>query len=316
MLEKVNFKKLYKTYGATINIALIIVAVKLVAFYKEVLIADVFGTGDDLEAFLFALLIATFLANLVCFSFISAFIPKFVELDTKFKDKKEAKKLAGDVLVSAMIISFVVAIILYSFGSDIIEFLTSSFSGEKQFKSYQLLVYLLPIIVLDSIATIYSSILEAKGKFSISVVAQVFKPLCIVALLLISNNPPVESLAIGWLIGSFLTVIYLGALLYGIDYLVFPKWSGINNDNREVFKQYGFVAIGALVISGMPIIDQTMATWVGAGVLARLSFGNKIIAMVLGIAGPAITKVIFPYISEYAVAGKKKRSRKSLSSLA
>ena len=66
--------------GAAVTIASFSVVVKLVALGSTLLIASLFGTGDDIEAYFIAFLLPSFIFQVVSGSFSSAMIPTYVQV--------------------------------------------------------------------------------------------------------------------------------------------------------------------------------------------------------------------------------------------
>ena len=66
--------------SATVTIASFSVVVKSVALGSTLLIASLFGTGDDIEAYFIAFLIPSFIFHVISGSFSSAMIPTYVQV--------------------------------------------------------------------------------------------------------------------------------------------------------------------------------------------------------------------------------------------
>ncbi|MBZ0306951.1 MAG: virulence factor MviN, partial [Anaerolineae bacterium] len=65
----------YSILKAIVTVGSLTVAVKLVATFKEILVANWFGTGDEIDAFLIAYLLAFFAVTIVAESFNVALLP-------------------------------------------------------------------------------------------------------------------------------------------------------------------------------------------------------------------------------------------------
>jgi len=72
---------------------------------------------------------------------------------------------------------------------------------------------------------------------------------------------------------------------------------------RQVAKQYAPMAAGALLMSSTELVDQSMAAMLGPGSVSALNYGNKIVALIIGIGSMALSTAVFPYFSRM-VAGK------------
>src|SRR5436190_21607726 len=87
-----------KIFRAAAVVALISSFVLIGAVAKELVVAKWFGRGDDLDAFVIALLPPSFLANLVAGSVNSALIPTFVQV-RETQGKEAIQRLFSSVMV-------------------------------------------------------------------------------------------------------------------------------------------------------------------------------------------------------------------------
>ena len=68
-----------KIFFAALTVALVGMLAKAGVAAKELIVAKLFGRGDELDAFLISFLLPSFLVNLLIGAFGSAFVPVFVE---------------------------------------------------------------------------------------------------------------------------------------------------------------------------------------------------------------------------------------------
>ncbi|MDI7261090.1 MAG: virulence factor MviN, partial [Thermodesulfobacteriota bacterium] len=66
--------------GTAITISVLTLICQLVALAKELWVAAWFGTSDALDAFLMAMVIPTFVINVIAGSFHSALIPAYIHV--------------------------------------------------------------------------------------------------------------------------------------------------------------------------------------------------------------------------------------------
>ena len=66
---------------------------------------------------------------------------------------------------------------------------------------------------------------------------------------------------------------------------------------RQVAKQYAPMAAGALLMSSTDLVDQSMAAMLGPGSVSALSYGSKVVALIIGMGSIALGTAVFPYFS-------------------
>jgi len=92
---------------------------KLVGAGKELVVADAFGTGSMLDAFLFAFLLPSFAVNVLVGSFSSAVMPTYIR--TRYN---EGEKVVDKPFLSLSVIGIglvlVLAVVLDIFGASVL----------------------------------------------------------------------------------------------------------------------------------------------------------------------------------------------------
>ncbi|NJL80751.1 MAG: virulence factor MviN, partial [Richelia sp. SM2_1_7] len=81
-----------KIFGAAMIVGMGTLFVKVAAMFKELVVAWKFGTGDALDAFLIALLVPSFMINVIAGSLKAALIPTYMQVREK-QGRKAAENL-------------------------------------------------------------------------------------------------------------------------------------------------------------------------------------------------------------------------------
>jgi putative peptidoglycan lipid II flippase len=68
--------------------------------------------------------------------------------------------------------------------------------------------------------------------------------------------------------------------------------------------QYAPVALASLLMSSSMVVDQSMAATLASGSVATLSYGNKMVSLLLGIVAASLSTVLFPRFSKLIAAGR------------
>ena len=81
-----------------------------------------------------------------------------------------------------------------------------------------------------------------------------------------------------------------------------PRWHGMTPPMRQVVNQYLPMVAGGFLMSSTTLVDQSMAAMLPPGSVSALSYGSKIVALMLGIGSLALSTAIFPYFSRVVAA--------------
>ena len=284
-------------FGAAVTVGLFTGLVKFGSVGKELVVAWRFGTGNELDAFLMAMVVPSFIINVVAGSFKSALIPEFIKVREQ-QGQIAAQQLFSGIIILALGLLIVTAIATMVFAPLYLPVLASGFSDEKIRLTTRLLWSLSPLILLNGIINIWGGVLNAGEKFVLAAFSPAITPLAIVTMLLIFPDLGIYALAAGWICGSCLEIIILGIGLRKQKISVFPKWSKYDTNLHQVATQYVPVIAGAFLMCSTGIVDQSMAAMSDSGSVAALGYANRVISLPLTLATLALGTAVIPYFSK------------------
>jgi putative peptidoglycan lipid II flippase len=271
--------------------------VNLVATLKELVVAHLFGTGDALDALLIALLLPSLASNVIAGSFSGAIVPALVHI-RESQDYEGMKRLFSNVMVGGTLLLLFVSLLLALTASLLLGVLGSGFDPEKQALTRSLFFMLLPILLISGLGTVWAAVLNAYERFALAAVAPIMIPLMgIVFLFSMGQVWGVYALAAGTVAGFIAEVALLAWGVRHQGLILLPRWYGFDPVLKRVAKQYVPMVVGALVMSCVGLVDQSMAAMLGPGSVSSLSYGNKIVALILGIGSLSVGTAVFPYFS-------------------
>ena len=285
---------------------------KLAATAKELAVANWFGRGDALDAFLIAMILPLTITGLLAGSFNGALIPPYIQT-RESRGHEAAQELFSSVQVVTLLLLIGASILLAVAAPYYLPLLGSGFGGAKLLLTRRLLYLLLPIVVVNGAITIWSSILNADEKFALPALTPTLTPLgTLFALLLLGRAWGIFALALGTVVGTLLEASLLGRAMRAHGLRLRLRWYGLSPELRLVFRQYIPLLSGALVLSTSPIIDQSMAAMLRSGSVAALSYGNKIINVVTLLSSAALSTAVLPYFSQMVTKKDWRGCRRTL----
>jgi putative peptidoglycan lipid II flippase len=291
-----------RIFSAALTIGVLTFGVKLASMFKEMLVAAFFGTGDELDAFVIALMVPTYIINVVAGSFNAALIPVHVEVCENEGPAAAQRLFSGTVaLTLALLLTTTLCLILL--GPVILPFLCSGFGPQKVMLTNRLFYLLLPAVVISGVLTNWDSVLNAGERFGVAALAPAMLPLTTIATLnLLGAHWGIDALAIGTIAGLVLHLVVLGWALAKRGVNLLPDWHGLDAAMKRVVRQYLPLVGAAAMMSSTLLVDQTMATLLAPGSVAALSYANKLVALVLTVGTMALGTAVLPYFSKMVAA--------------
>ena len=290
--------------GALWMVAAAAAATRVAATIKELVVANRFGTGDALDAFLIAFALAVFIASTFRSAFFSSFVPRFLEAGVR-GGPEGASDLLRRVLLVQLVMLAALATGLALCAGPIVTVIAGAFPPDKRELTRQLIVMLAPFVVLDGAAGIYTATLNARGRFVNAALLATIPPLVtLAAVATLSGRFGVYTLAGGAVLGAVVEVLASAALVRSEGLHVLPVIARPGAHGMEFLSGFAILAGGAALMSANTVVDQAMAATAGGGSVASLGFGVKIPAALLGLAGLALSTTTLPLYSELA-AGRR-----------
>ncbi|MFN6496434.1 MAG: murein biosynthesis integral membrane protein MurJ [Nostoc sp. DedQUE01] len=298
-------------FGAAMIVGLLTALVKVAAVGKELLVAQRFGTGDDIDAFLIALLIPSFIINVIAGSFNTALIPTYMQVREQ-EGTKAAQRLFCGATISGLGLLLITTILMVILAPLYLPRIAAGFSPQKLDLTFHLLCAIAPFILLSGIVVIWGAVLNAGERFALAAFSPIITPTVTVILLLMLKSWGIFALAAGLVCGAVLEIIILGIALHrqGISWL--PKWYGFDTNLRQVVRQYFPMIAGGLLMCSTNLVDQSMAAMLLPGSVAALNYGNKIIAFPMSLATTALSTAVIPYFSKMIATNNWVGTRRTL----
>lgn len=286
-----------KIFGAAMIVGMGTLLVKVAAMFKELVVAWKFGTGDALDAFLIALLVPSFIINVVAGSIKAALIPTYMQVREKQGRKAAEKLFSGVTLASIGMLTITTALILF-FAPLYLPLIAAGFNQEKLTMTFWLTCAISPMILLSGIQIIWGSVLNAGENFGLVAISSIFTPAITIIFLLVSESWGSFSLAAGLICGGIVEMAILGIALKRQGISIFPRWYGLSSEFLQVVTQYAPTIAASFLMCSAAIIDQSMAAMLAPGSVAALSYGNRVVSLPIFLITTALNAAVIPYFSK------------------
>ncbi len=293
---------------------------RVFGFVRDMFMAKYLGAGMAADAFFIAFKLPNFFRRLFAEgAFSVGFIPLFsrrLGKDITEESKQEAEAFASRVLSWLLPILLLFLLIMEIGMVQIMLGLTGGFDGDSE--KFTLVVemgrYTFPYLVLISLVSFFSGILNAYGRYSAAAFAPVLMNIVMILSLYFYSDTEImgaKNLAIAVSISGIAQLLWLygSALKAGVKiYLPKPK---LSEDVKELLRIIGPAAIGAGIIQINLLIDVLLAArFLPEGSVSWLFYADRLNQLPLGVIGIAVGTVLLPSISRLLAGGDEKAANR------
>ncbi|MFA5577658.1 MAG: murein biosynthesis integral membrane protein MurJ [Tissierellaceae bacterium] len=267
-------------------------------FFREVLIANRFGSGMETDTYFVAMTATVILMGTLGAALNTTLIPIFSEIGQRYGRKGKIRYLNN--LVNILILASLLIVLLgYVFSPWVIRVLASGFQGEQFDLAVRLNRVGLPIAVFLGLTYVFSGFLHSSQVFGPSAISGLPYNLIFLAYLLFFGRDykivTLMAVSVIAALGQFLI------LLPAVRHLGYRYSFAFNLQDRYLKKAAGLVfpvLLGSAVQQINVIIDKTLASGLESGSISALNYASKINEMVIAVFIMAITTVVFPMLSK------------------
>ncbi|MDR3751860.1 MAG: murein biosynthesis integral membrane protein MurJ [Terracidiphilus sp.] len=286
-----------RIFRAAVSVSAVGILVKLVATFKEITVAGVYGRSDVMDAFLAAALIPGLLVNLISESMNQALVPTLIRVREQEGQDRAQQLLSSSMLWMCLLLGAVSAAMALA-AHGFFPLIASHFPAAKLDLSIRLFYALLPVVLITGTATNCTAVLNTFDRFALPALAPVAISLAIIAgTLLLSGRFGIWAMVYSTLAGSLIHAAVVAWMMNEHGYRFRLRWYGMTEATREVARQYGPVLLSGVVSSSGFLVDQSMAAMLPAGSVSALVYANRFVSVVLTLMAGAVSTAVVPYFS-------------------
>ena len=292
-------------------ITLLSLCVKVAGLGKDIFVARAFGASAQLDSFLITFAIPMYVWGAVSQSFAVAFVPTLVRV--RHAGGLPATCTFIRATTSKVVVGLALLTVVLSLTANwTLPWIGSGFDPDELALAGRLFAILVWIVPLSGISAYMAGILNGFETFAVVALAPIVVPLTmLIAMLGFVPRYGIQALAYGAIIAYGLELLILATSVWRKRLPLLPAWRR-DPAEPQLLRQYGHLIAGSVLMSASPLVDQSMATWLGPGSVSILSYGNKLVAVLVGTIAAALSAAVFPHFSRLAAAGDAQAIRKSL----
>ncbi len=280
---------------------------RIAGFAREMLMARIMGASDAADAFLVSFRLPnTFRRLFGEGAFSAGFVPLFAQRLHGPDGDEEARKFSEEVLAvflpTLILFTLVFQVIMGPFVAAL-----SGYVGDKLDLATFLTRITFPYLILISLVSLFSGILNSLTRFTAAAFAPALLNLAMLAALIfvpVGGNATALALAIGVTVGG---VIQLALLM------IATKRAGISLKLRKPkitpsVRQFTRVVVPATLGAGVYQISAFIDTFflgrLGTGAMSYFNYADRLNQLPLGVIGAALGTAILPQVSRHVGANE------------
>jgi putative peptidoglycan lipid II flippase len=303
-----------ETIGSSIAVMMLTLVCFVGFFARDIMMANAYGFGAELDYFFIALMIPMFLVAVLAMPLGSAFVPFYLELKERFSDA-ELKEMIREIASLATWGLTIASILVLLASPRIFDQFYSNLATENYMLLHHLSVAALPLLLFSGVMILGNALLNANGKSVFTSSAQLIVPMiAIIALVLFGEKYGVLAALYGMVLGQILNLLIVQSRLSSCKASIVPSFRLTNMAAlRPLLKQY-WPLVGSAVFIGIATpIATLLAMTLSDGAVSVLNLGSKVVLFVTGLLGAVVTTVMLPYFSKIMARNRLLEARRELS---
>ena len=283
---------------------------RLLGYLRDILIAIFLGTSYLADVFFVAFRIPNTFRRLFSEgTFNAAFVPSYSSEIVKGKSK--SNKFSNEVFNFLLLILLILVLVVQIFMPAFVSLIAPGFidDNEKMNLAINLTRITIPFLMLVSIASFFSAILNSHNKFAAAAAAPIILNIVLIIILLFSkslNDELVYYLSYGVTSAGLLQLIFLYFFVTKHFKLTFKIKFKVSSKVKIFFNKL----LPSIFSSGVTQINILVGTIIASfqtSAVSYLYYADRIYQINLAIAGIAIGVVVLPQLSKHVSQKNKKK---------
>jgi len=309
-----------KLLKSTAVVSLMTLVSRVSGLVRDVIMANVLGSGSISDAFFVAFRIPNFLRRIFGEgAFSQAFIPVYTELNEQ--NTQEAKQFIASTSGRLGMIVFILSILGVVFAPYIIQLFAPGFVNEpEKFKmTVDSLRIMFPYLFFITIVAMSAAMLNTLNRFAVPAATPVLLNICLIVTLLVfvqnlsqfdsiglsadkpminmQANSAAKTLAFGVLVAGCIQLLFQLPALKKQGVLVKPNLKQ-HPATTKVFKLMVPAMFGVSVAQINTLVNTILASFLVTGSVSWLYYSDRLMEFPVGVFGIALATVVLPSLSK------------------
>ena len=278
---------------------------RILGFVRDTIIARAFGAGMATDAFFVAFKLPNLLRRIFAEgAFAQAFVPILAEYRQTRSEEATQAFIQHVMGMLSFILVLVTAIGILAAPAVIYLSAPGFVADANKFElSVEMLRITFPYILLISLSSLASSILNTYHQFSIPAFTPTLLNVAFIVFALFLTpyfNPPVLALAWAVFAGGILQLVFQLPWLFKLGFLKMPKLDFKHAAVNRVMKQMAPAILGVSVAQVSLVINTIFASFLKSGSVSWMYYADRLMELPTGVLGVALGTILLPTLSKHA----------------
>jgi len=281
----------------TLQITALSFAGIVLSFISQLIIAYFFGATSERDAYFAAIVIPTYLVAILSGSIGFIFLPKVIEL--RNISGQSARMFINNILGSTTIGLLILIILGIFFSKSILNLTAPGFDSKMLAYTGNLLRILLFTSLFSVLTNLIGYLYQIKQKFIRPALAPlIIIPISILFVVILNSKIGIMSLAIGTLIGSITSFLFVIPILFTKEFR-FSFHIDISDYHFVSMMKVSLpLLVGGIVFRSAPVFERMIASGLPEGSISILGYSNQLLTVLITIATSGIVVSFFPSMSD------------------
>lgn len=288
----------------TINTTIWSTLGKAAGFLIPFFIAAWFGVSSETDAFFFAYGLILFLSGIFAPVVESVIVPYIAEARTNNED---VGKFVGNILCVSGVGLLVLAVFFILVIKPVLSVITR-FDGQTLELVHRLLIETAPLIIFLTWTSVLAGTLNTYKRFAFPAISPAFRAAFNLTIIFAFKDAyGVHSIALGYVVGELARLIILFIVIKKLNLFKLCLSFRVGAKLGRFFKTASYQIIGMAAVGLNPIIDRTMASWLGEGSISVLHYADRLYMIPVTFLATGLMVVLLSHWSErYQQSGKQR----------
>lgn len=293
-------KKLLKR---TAVVSCLTMIARLFGFARDMVLAQVFGAGAAMDAFIVAFKVPNFMRRLFAEgAFSQAFVPVLSDYK-KEADQTDIRNfishmtgVLGAILLLVTLIAEVITPVLVAL------FAPGYLDDPQRYHLTSTMLHLtFPYLFFISLTALAGAALNTFQRFAAPAITPILLNICLITgALWVAPRLQESILALAWAVffAGIIQLLFLLPFLYRQGLLVWPRFNWRDQGVQRVLKLMIPALFGVSIAQIGLLVDTFFASFLPRGSVTWLFYSDRITGLPLGVFGVAIATVILPHLAQ------------------
>lgn len=291
-----------KVAKATMGLFIVTMVSKIFGFARETILVSVHGAGMVTDAFITSMNIPTVIFSTIGSALATTFIPMYYTVE-KDLGKEGTDKFVNNIFNMIVVVSLLLSVIGYIFSDELVKIFAMSYTGEKLKLASDFTKIMIWGMVFIGLSNIMTCLMNINSKFIVPSITGIPFNIIIIVGIYLSAKYDIRLMPIFTLIAMASQFLFQVPVSYhdGYRYKFYIDLKDKYIKKTLILVIPVFIGVGVNQLN--TVVDRTLASTLGDGIITVLNDASILNTFVIGVFISSIQSVVYPLLSKLSSEG-------------